>query len=1508
MYELNRIRLVAAGPRGARYTDVTLDLSDVGAVVPTQASLFGEPVRRPSPYSLLLLENGGGKSVLLKLLFSVVLPGKRNTVGGSSGVMDKFVVGDDAAHVVLEWMNVRTGDRVITGKTLQRRRTATANGERLAEHWWSLRPHDDVSVETLPFTRDGRRLRLEGFREALNEINQLAPITQLNWVGQEVGEWSRHLRDVGIEPDLFSIQRRMNADEGDAAAAFKFSSSKDFVDWLLRVVLDPDDATSVADNFDSYATTVGDRQAMLLERRFVAGAVDALRPAAAAWHRASTAQAARRSTEQRAATLLQQVRERVAAESADRESLKTQAVTATAAASTRESERDRARDVANEIRRQTLALSLRDVEAERDRAVAGRTDADAQLRAWAVADLLERRAAAEAEARQFAATLTEAENAALPALLARDAAAGDLLAKLDAEATAARAEQGTHVQEAQRFTADASRADTERTREVRRAERHAGERRTIERVVQEARDAVGAAVDGGLLGAGQDVAQAAQDAAATDETAKAELTGGETALRQAESDGTRAAAQARTAHQALGEARGAHRASSRALEQVHDQAVRLVTAEPILAALSTESLTVADLDGCAESLAELLSSQESALTRDFAGLTAAQTEDQRLLDALGDGGLLPARAAVQASLDVLAAAGVAAHAGWRYLAENVAAPDRAAVIDQHPDLVDGVVVVDPSALPTARAALAAARLLPSAAVAVAPGARLLADLPTADPTGDPTVLADDSTSPRFVIEPNPALFDADAAEQRRLDARADMTARGQELEAAEQVLSALREVRAELTVWRRSCPPGRLAELTAAVEATATELEAADFAHSAAAGAAEEAEAERGRQTETVARLRADERAAAELAGELRRLAAQVTGADTARQQLPEIEEAAAAAERRIVELDALLQRSRDQATEEGLLAQSCRDRAVGHVTEMRGVVTSSGARPGVVPQAGVSALRGVYEAAVSTYAAIEVGRDLRDAADRADEDAARLRAEVAGYDEDVVARGERQLASADGADAVTRSAAAARAERDRQSFDAAYREALTRAGTVASELKAATPSDDRNVWIVLADEVRPTTVEHGHALHADATGRQRDAQVRLDDAVREGMRLREASERALTAVREFKAVLDPLAAALTYAGMAEPDAGAATTGSGAFAGDAEQAAADAEQIREELLRVTREDADAAKEVGRTVDAARDFAGQQEFETMTNVARRALVGLERDHVAARAEEFATQLEQRLATLDTDLESAGRHRKLIVGRLSALVDGALKTLRTASRLSKLPAGLGDWEGKEFLRIRFGEPDPNLLAARVGEIVDELAAAVSARSARGTAPKRDGLALLLRSVEAAVPKGFAVEVLKPDAVLRDERVPVEEMNDVFSGGQELTAAIVLYCTLAALRANERGQMRSRHSGVLFLDNPIGKASAQYLLELQQGMASALGVQLVYTTGLSDDGALSAFPLWVRMRNDADLRAGLKHIRVAETVRRQLPEPFTDDEAGLAEQAPGTVTSTRVYRKPA
>jgi hypothetical protein len=240
----------------------------------------------------------------------------------------------------------------------------------------------------------------------------------------------------------------------------------------------------------------------------------------------------------------------------------------------------------------------------------------------------------------------------------------------------------------------------------------------------------------------------------------------------------------------------------------------------------------------------------------------------------------------------------------------------------------------------------------------------------------------------------------------------------------------------------------------------------------------------------------------------------------------------------------------------------------------------------------------------------------------------------------------------------------------------------------------------------------------------------------------------------------------------------------------------------------------------------------------------------------------------------------------------------MVKYALGRLRAAQKASRLPDGLGDWSGLEFLRIGFTPPEDAVLTERIGQVIDN-ATGGSADSEQASG-KRDGLSLLLGGVRAALrPKGVRIDMLKPDAVLRDERVRVAEIGDVFSGGQLLTAAIILYCTMASLRASERGQAHRQHAGVLFLDNPIGRASAGYLLELQLAVADKLNVQLVYTTGLFETNALSVFPLIVRLRNDADLRAGMKYLSVDGEIRARLPANPPDGT--------GVLSASRLYSRP-
>jgi hypothetical protein len=87
---------------------------------------------------------------------------------------------------------------------------------------------------------------------------------------------------------------------------------------------------------------------------------------------------------------------------------------------------------------------------------------------------------------------------------------------------------------------------------------------------------------------------------------------------------------------------------------------------------------------------------------------------------------------------------------------------------------------------------------------------------------------------------------------------------------------------------------------------------------------------------------------------------------------------------------------------------------------------------------------------------------------------------------------------------------------------------------------------------------------------------------------------------------------------------------------------------------------------------------------------------------------------------------------------------------------------------------------------------------------------------------------------------------------------SGGEYLTSAILIYCTLARVRANNRGDRLDKTS-TLLLDNPIGKASRPKFLELQREVAQAMNIQLIFTTGIDDLEALSIFPNIIRLRND-------------------------------------------------
>jgi hypothetical protein len=1535
VYELNRARLVGIGPGGARYTDVTLDLSGVGAGIERQ-TLFDDPVRRPSPYTLLMLENGGGKSVLLSLLFSVVLPGKKKTVGGAA--LEKFVLDSDTGHVALEWMHVRTGARLVTAKVYQRRTPTPGNTSPLREAWYSFHPSTSLDLATLPVADGDRRRRFEGYQDTVEQADRAAPNTQLVWLGDDQRGWRKHLRENGIEPDLFDIQRSMNEDEGDAADAFKFSSSKAFVDWLLRTVTDPEDAASVAVTFEEWATTLADRARMLLERDFLEGAVAGLDPLAEAWRTHTSAEQAASKAFAAARDLNAALIARRDEENARAETLQAEAALAQDRAATADKATRDARDTRNEIQLQTLRLEQADVDAAQRAADAALAEVERELNGWDTVPLLQQLTEADAEARSLAEQVADADRGAADDLSQRDAAAGRLLAKLDAEVAVNDTEAAALHEQAQdeREAAEEARREWGNAKTAAAVAQH--RHQTASTTAAQADAAIEAAAEAGLIPprtrAGEvagllRVATAAHEHERSALSAVRERVDTVTAQIAVEEDALpeateRLAVLVRLADAAQTASADAEAAASRiaslpaVLARAGDRHSGDMPTDrdsseagSLDADGSTDLLALKpdELDAAADTLQAVLAADVEAHTEQHDLLRDEQRDDTRVLQALGEGGLLPPREDVVRTVDVLTDAGVAAHPGWRYLRDAAAVAQREALISIHPELADGVVLVDTAQLAAAHRAIEAARLLPAAAVVVGTGAALLstAYTDTADRTPLDATPSEDPVAGmvgHFVVPPSPALYDEDAAEQTRASLLEDMTARSHRIEDIGQQLAEARDARDRLARWRQDNPAGHLAKLKEDASAKAAAADQvrlalqerrkhrADLVRQKASAESDLAERTRG------------ERAASDRVQELDRLAERVRAGAEATALLPGIVEEISDAEADAARADERRDRHQQAVEENVRRAEQAHAQAQRNRAACDDVISTDGSRASDVPDDPLHVLEAQARAAQVIYLAAAADPDLRARAEQAGAKARDERSALALRAPQHVAEGRRLLASPAGADRAGWATALSNARRRHQQLRADKDRLITDVGRLLQAISQQRPESGTRWCILPADKI-PTSVAHGDSLAREAAVQLRLAQTALETARAAADvldTLRKDVDAALQGLRE--ATL-PLKAVL---GTAAESACPAYNGSISEANDASEAAVGALNETRSRTAATKHALDAA------TDELAQFTHQDRYDDMPNPVRRSILGTDRSLLGARAEEWASLLRARHASLVTDLESADRHRKTIVERLSALVAQALKTLRQATKLSRLPDDLGDWAGRSFLRISFTESDLGAIQVRVGAVVDELADDYAARTTpvRARRVRRDGMGLLLEAVHAAVPKGFAVDVLKPDSVLRDERVAVNNMKEIFSGGQELTAAIVLYCTLAALRANQRGQMRAKHSGVLFLDNPIGKASATYLLDVQQAVARSLGVQLIYTTGLFEDRVLASFPLWIRMRNDADLRAGLKHIRVADVVARALPDAYTDGEleasGATGTGAPGTVTATRVYRREA
>lgn len=1472
MYELNRVRLHNIGPTGARYDDVLLDLSDGGPPIPASTLIpsAGQLFRRPALATLLVLENGGGKSVFIRMLLSTVLP-ERQSRKGREALRAYVVSAASPSHVVLEWVNVRTGETLLTGQVL----SPAADGK-IDRLFYSLNPNGVTNLATVPFAEGRRRLQMNPFHDALKRLDAADKSLHVDFEKRQ-GEWEKHLRRLGLEPDLFAVQQAMNVDEGDAAEAFKTTTGRQFVEWLLHKTLDAERFAELGTAFGNYAKNIGRREQLLLDRDFSTATASAAQRLAS--ERAEEAAAAKAA--QIAATTLAQLAAEVQ-ESVHRseEVLRTYrddlAIAKTNAGDRRQI-RDAADLVHKEVRRRTVVLRCDEARAKAKEIETQLVGERRELAAWSLVPKVLKAAAAHEKYKVASELLDEAEQAAGTAQLRRDQAGAQFAGALQGAGQRCASQADDLTGKSAKDKADAAEAERSAGEDERQATSNTVRSELLAQLVKAVNSRVEQARESGILEKDETVPAADARLRQRAEDRRSEATRKREAHKQLELEVRRLD---QAASQLIEPEVTARQAAGVAARAVHgmDTVARALSAETLLRELAEldhdEDVPGGDsalwLEANAHTLRALAAAAQGSAEDRLDALTADNRADQRLIEALTveDEALLPPREAVEEMLGVLAERGVAAIAGWRALEQLVNPRQHAEAIQAHPALVDGIIVADQDALDDARAVLAETRPLPAAAVLVATAESLERE-PAEQPMG-------------FVVEPTPALHNPQAAADLREQVEARVEGRSLALREHAGRRTAAFQLGSQLDVWLHDHPAGdaeRLrfeAETASAVAAEAkAALDAARAEHTQSVSVVDE-------HAIVVADLEAAAAEATRVAEAFERLAGDVAVAEENRVEIAVLEAEAEGHRTAAEELRDEAERLRNRATEYAVQAESLRRDAAAYADRLKKVVFGNQPLATDAGEPDLAALEIVYQEAADGYRAVEVGEDLRRRVDDAQKEASALDAELLGEPSEIVVRAEALAAAPEAGSSESLEATKRRLGRAVETLDSEHGKLNERIGRLQAET---TSASQRNgvPWTSLDGDWTPSNPAEGVVLTERAAAALSDAEAVLKAVAESEQTADRMLRNATAAAREMTVV---------HRGLASPTRKLELpSGAAPFAGTADEAQRAADTATEEHGRASDQLHEASQAVDDAVVEFRETANQNRFGKLKAPIYKQLTEIDKTSLIKRADQWAAQLVGRAASLTTDLETSERHRKLLIDQLQLHVGEALTLLDKAERLSRLPKGPGLWDGSKILKIGFAKPEPQVLAVRIAETVDEYAR---------TQPNLPGRDLVLRCVGTAVPRDFKVEILKPDSAGRADYASISEMAKVFSGGQELTGAIMLYCTLAALRSSTRtGARSSRLGGMLILDNPIGKASADYLLSLQMNMAAALGVQLIYTTGSMEDRVLATFPLCIRLRNDADQRTGIRHLRVTDRV---VGETAPDDES-----VSGRVSAARLLVKP-
>jgi hypothetical protein len=1473
MPQLRRLRFVNLGHGKSRMEDMTLEMYGVDGLATDTA---------------VWLENGGGKSAMLALFFSVLRPAQREFLGAKSEQklrqLEDYIGANDHGLVVAEWQLddrdlLGFPRRVVTGVFMER---GQSSGDKVQvdRTWFSFAVDEarpELTLEGTPVYEAGepkRRYRRSGFKMRLSEIKANYP--QAGVLMEETqGTWMRHLDDLGIDTELFLYQIQMNTREGGAGDIFRFRDVEEFVDFFIAMVMGEETGAELGRTLGTYRGELKRRHKEYLpESELVHGTIQKMsRLVEIRAERIKTlgdvrrtAGAARKLAEHLDSARLLRLDEveeygaeadRASGESARlsraadvRHARVLVAAHLFAKMKTKAAEDNETRAAA-EYNRLARNKEIIDLAVHRAREIRHRKQAEGYERSLEAAR--QEHAPLHADLRRAATELAGALDARVARLERR-------VAELSGREEAARRDAVALREAASEHASEASR-QAERSRALRAEAKRADEDRS--RLVSR-----------GAIGSEEAVPHAEARWQRTRDEAEQERDVTRSNLETVTEEVRLREAQVRARADALAEAERSHRALAEALAAAQQERENLEADTLVLEALRTELL---DLDQVEDAHLRRLAHAARTAQDERVEATQRVTRTNRILEKLGESGLLPPSADAERVVAYLAPRLTMVKSGWEYASEALSIASGAArrFIERQPALATGVVVRDEE-FDLARELLAKADLELDWPLVVAPQAAVHADLPE---------------ERLLVLRPETdAHFDRAAADRERemhrenldrlraalmrMEARADALQRvavrveqfravyprmhfrhtserlaemREDLERDREALGEVEEARGD-AILRRDQMHARLGELGDVIN-RAERMRDLVQAHRNAYGADPEPRMRGLREAEAGAEdAREAEKTALEEAQELERVA-RSSGAEkdamlgergaleSERRNLTDVEEEQV----RLVEGDLdtlrdahaiLFARWRREVNEQGL-------------EQMRRAALHEQAK---AEHRYGNALKRILDSR-GRQAQIFAG-----------DNAETLAAEVSSHigmtpDPDDLEQGREEVqtaaVSASGLEGAMKQATITAQEAEKLSLEAMRM--LSSPPPDVSPGRDGVPASPAEAEVWLAEEGSEVDRLRSEAVKCESAAQEARGLATLSTA--------QATE--LTSQAEIlRAILGGSEGRLARAGEAEaPEGWKAPETSEAIKGRIRD-------IKDALGRVSQEE---DRLDGQRQKVHADLLSWMEREQFEDVTRSVpLYRNLRQHTAEHLEDasltLTPQLELRAARLADALAAIDADRAKLIGMTLYEAEKGIQVLEAAQQMSRMPVGMPRFAGRHFLQVKHARPDAEASRNdRIAALIDEVIASESHPS---------GLELVQRAVRA-LGRPYQISVLFPDPVRGAWLTPIQHLGRD-SGGEVLTSAIMLYCNLARLRARQRGTTAAPTT-VLLLDNPIGTASRVSFLQVQLEVARAAGVQLVYLTGVKDYDAISLFPSINRLRPaGVDLKTRQWLLAVSEVVR--------------------------------